>query len=346
MNPNTLKMGINYNQICINDSSIQEINSQNQDYSVCSYPNLKSLNPNDYKIEEEPFVNNYYFSPHNLLEDKEFNREKGIEKTTKSITNEEKGIPIELNETNILFPKKNKDSNEENIETENNKVTKGLNEKTHLGRKRRYDYCNGEHNKYSDDNLRRKAKNLVLDYTMDFLNETIKNVYNGKIGEGISIKKLLPLNRSFKCDATIQHNKDILNKTLGDIFSGNISTRYTYYSPNHNCELIKRLLNEKDESKRLYFQKIFNLTFLDCLKSFSGNVTCEELKNLKKFREIKSKFTDETEYINQLEYYLAKFENIIKSKKSKNEIMQKTKKKDKKVKKGKEEKICKEIIIK
>lgn len=333
MNSNTLKMGINFNQICINDSSIQEINTQNQDYNVCSYPNLKSLNLNDYKIEEELLVNNYYYPPNDLLLDKEFNKEKGIEKTTKSFTNEEKDSPFELKETNISFPKKNKDCNEEIIETQTNKVTKGLNQKTHLGRKRRHDYCNGEHNKYSDDNLRRKAKNLVLDYTMDFLNETIKNVYNGKIGEGISIKKLLPLNRSFKCDATIQHNKDILNKTLADIFSGNISTRYTYYLPNHNCTLIKRLLNEEDESKKLYFQKIFNLTFLDCLKSFSGNDICEELKKLKKFREIKSKFIDETEYINQLEYYLAKFENIIKSKKSKNEIMKNAKKKDKNVKK-------------
>ena len=346
MSQSTLNIKINFNDIFINDSSIQEANGQNQDSNICSYSNYKFINQNDYKIEEELFLNNYYSFQKNFLTENQNNNEKPIEKITKTNINEENTIPFKIREENISFSKINKNSNEEILKVETKKINKDLNVKTNLGRKRRNDYNNGEHNKYSDDNLRRKAKNLVLDYTMEFLNETIKNIYNGKIGEGISIKKILPLNRSFKCDATIQHNKDILNKTLGDIFSGNISTRYTYYSPNHNCELIKRLLNEKDESKRLYFQKIFNLTFLDCLKTFSGNVTCEELKKLKKFREIKSKFTDETEYINQLEYYLAKFENIIKSKKSKNEIMQKTKKKDKKVKKGKEEKICKEIIIK
>ena len=333
MNQNTLNMGINFNQICINDSSVQEIQEtigQNQDYNICSYPNLKSINLNDFKIEEESSLNNYYLSQKDLLIGKILNKEKPIEKKTKVITNEEKVIPIELKETFNIYPKTNNESNEEIIKIENKELKKSLNEKTYLGRKRRKDYCNGEHNKYSDDNLRRKAKNLVLDYTMDFLNETIKKVYNGNIGEGISIKKLLPLNRSFKCDTTIQHNKDILNKTLADIFSGNISTRYTYYSPNHNFELINRLLNEKDEFKRLYFKKIFNLTFLQCIKCFSGNETCEELKELKKFSEIKSKFTDETEYINQLEYYLIKFENIIKSKKSKNEIMQKKKKQRKK----------------
>ena len=341
MNQNTLKMGINFNQICINDSSIQEINGQNQDYDVCSYPNFKSLKSNEYKIEEESFLNDYYYFPKNFLINKDFNKEITIEKETKVIKNKERANPFELKETNISFPKTNKEGNEI-IKTEAKELKKDLNNKTHLGRKRRNDYSSGEHNKYSDDNLRRKAKNLVLDYTMDFLNETIKSAYNGNIGEGISIKKLLPLNRNFKCDATIQHNKDILNKTLADIFSGNISTRYTYYSPNHNSELIKRLLNEKDDFKRLYFKKIFNITFLQCLKSFTGNDTCEELKKLKKFKEVKSKFTDEVEYINQLELYLIKFENIIKSKKGKNEITQKNKEKEKKEK----EKILKEIIIK
>ena len=330
MNQSNLNMGINFNKICINDSSIQETSSQNQDYNVCSYQNFKSLYPNDsndYKIEEESFLNNYYFSPNNLLIEKELNKTKPFEKTTKVITNEERDIPFELKEENISFPKKNKQNNEEIIKTKIKELKNDINKKTHLGRKRANNYCNGEHNKYSEDNLRRKAKNLVLDYTMDFLNETIKNIYNGNIGEGMSIKKLFPLNRSFKCDSTIQHNIDILNKTLADIFSENISTRYSYYSPNHNSELIKRLLNEKDEFKRLHFKKIFDITFLQCIKSFSGNGICEELKQLKKFKEIKSKFTDEIQYINQLELYLIKFENIIKSKKETQKYKKKKRKK-------------------
>ena len=338
MSQSTLNIKINFNDIFINDSSIQEANGQNQDSNICSYSNYKFINQNDYKIEEELFLNNYYSFQKNFLTENQNNNEKPIEKITKTNINEENTIPFKIREENISFSKINKNSNEEILKVETKKINKDLNVKTNLGRKRRNDYNNGEHNKYSDDNLRRKAKNLVLDFTMDFLNETIKNVYNGKIGEGISIKKLLPINRSFKCDTTIQHNKDILNKTLGDIFSGNISTRYTYYSPKHNCELIKRLLNEKDTIKRLYFKKIFNLTFLQCIKSFSGNDGCEELKELKKFSEIKSKFNDEPEYISQLELYLLRFENIIKSKKTRSEIIQKSKKKEKEIKVVKENK--------
>ena len=315
MNQNPLNMRINSNNIYINDSSIPEIIGQDQDYNTCSCPNFKSIYPTDYKIEEELFVNSYYFFQKNISIDNENIKENPNEKITKTIINEENDIPFKIKEENISFQKLNKESNKENINTQIKELKSDINKKNHLGRKRRNDCCNGEHNKYSEDNLRRKAKNLVLDYTMDFLNETIKNIYNGNIGEGMPIKKLFPLNRSFKCDTTIQHNRDILDNTLADIFSENISTRYSYYSPNHNSELIKRLLNEKDEFKRLYFKKIFNLTFLQCLKSFTGNDICDELKQLKKFSEIKSKFTDETEYINRLELYLIKFENIIKTKK-------------------------------
>ena len=148
---------------------------------------------------------------------------------------------------------------------------------------------------------------------MDFLNEKIYKIYKGNIGEGITIKKLLPINRFSKGDTTIQHNKDILNKTLGDIYSINISARYSYYLPNHNSELIKRLLNEKDEKKRIYFKKLFSITFLECLKGFCGYDTCEELKDFKKFSEIKTTFKYEPEYIKELETYLNKFENIINS---------------------------------
>ena len=76
---------------------------------------------------------------------------------------------------------------------------------------------------------------------------------------------------------------------------------------------------------------------MQCIKSFSGNDNCEELKELKKFSEIKSKFNDEPEYITQLELYLLKFENIIKSKKGRSEIIQKNKK-EKEIKLIKEKK--------
>lgn len=221
----------------INDIYINEINNINQDNYIYSSQNLESVNPSDGKEEEEAsFLNISFFSK---IGNKEQNKEKHIEKTTKTITNEEKSIPFKSKEINISIPNNNKEKIIEKIE---NKKLKGLDEQTFLGKKKKNECNIGKHSKFSDDNLRRKAKNLVLDYTLDFLNETIKKVYNNKIGDGISLKQLLSIDNNIKNDISIQHMKDIFNKKLGDIFSVNISKKYVYYSLDHNKNLIKRLL--------------------------------------------------------------------------------------------------------
>ena len=313
---NNSNLRVNFNDIFTNDSFIQEMNSQNPDHNFFSYSNMKSINPNDFRVEEESLINNCYVMPKSILKDMDNNKENQNEKIIKTITDQEKTFTFKKNNTNFIFSIKRLGNKQEILEkTKREKLKNNLENKPHLGRKRKDEDSVGEHNKFSGDNLRRKAKTLILDYALDFLNEKIYKIYKGNIGQGITIKKLLPINRFSKSDITIQHNKDILNKTLGDIFSISISARYLYYSPNHNRELIKRLLNEKDEKKRLYFKKIFNITFLECLKKFCGNDSCEELKDFKIFSEIKTKFKDEPEYIIELETYLKKFEINIKSKK-------------------------------
>ena len=315
MNQNNPNLRVNFNDIYINDSFIQETNSQNLDYNFFSY-NMKSINPNDYKIEEESFLNNYYFIPKNILKDKENIKENQNGKAIKTFTNQGKTFSFKNNMTNFIFSTINAGNKKEMLgKNEIEKLKNNLKNKPHLGRKRKNENSIGEHNKFSGDNLRRKAKALILDYALYFLNEKINQIYKGNIGKGITIKKLLPINRFSKSDSSIDHNKDILNKTLGEIFSISISARYIYYSPNHNIELIKRLLNEKDDKKRLYFEQLFNITFLECLKRFCGNDSNEELKDFKKFSEIRNTFKDEPEYINELESYLKEFENNIKSKK-------------------------------
>ena len=66
--------------------------------------------------------------------------------------------------------------------------------------------------------------------------------------------------------------RNFLTKSLKEIFSAKISSKYTSFLPNHNEIIIKRALNDKDENKREIFNKLFNLTFIDCLKKFLGNI--------------------------------------------------------------------------
>ena len=59
------------------------------------------------------------------------------------------------------------------------------------GRKRIGDkYDNNEHNKFSEDNARRKVKRIVFTHLLKYINKQIKIKYNGKIGKGILKKEL------------------------------------------------------------------------------------------------------------------------------------------------------------
>ena len=131
--------------------------------------------------------------------------------------------------------------------------------KKKVGRKRKLNY--EENKKITNDNMIRKCKQLVINNCIDFLNYQIENIYHGNIGEGIRAKKILDINNEQKSDSKLQSTKLFLSKTLNEIFSVNISSRYTCFLPNHNINLISKLLNEEDEEKKEKFQKIFNLTF-------------------------------------------------------------------------------------
>ena len=231
--------------------------------------------------------------------------------------------------------KKNKNEKDEKIHFKadetylNNQMKKDKNEKKKknlLGRKREGDSWSGLHSKYSDDNIRRKCKHLVLDNDLKILNEKIEEKYNGNIGHGIFVKKLLIINQRQKLDASIQPNKDFLKKTLGDIFSENISTKYTIYNQCHNKQLINELTNEKDEVKKKYFKKLFSITFIDSLKHFRGTEKIEELEGMKGFNDIKSKYEDEPDYLKTLEYYIMNYEKILDNKR-----IRKSKKKEKEI---------------
>ena len=178
-----------------------------------------------------------------------------------------------------------------------------------------------EHNKFSDSNMRRKCKHLVLKNTLDFINYKIRSIYNGNIGNGLLKKELQTINQFQKHNANLNFNKEFLTRSLGQIFSDNLSTRFTNIPLNHNKMIITSLINEKDENKSIYFNKLFNITFRQCLNHFIGKDYIEELDGLKRFEEIKNEqildkySVDSEEYFNLIFWYLNNFEEIINSKK-------------------------------
>lgn len=186
--------------------------------------------------------------------------------------------------------------------------------KKKVGRKRKLDY--EDNHKIANDNMIRKCKHLVINNCIEFLNFQIKKIYHNNIGEGILIKKILDINQVQKSDNKLETTKLFLNKKLSEIFSVDISSKYTSFLPDHNKILISRLLNEEDIEKREKFQKIFNLTFADCIQLFLGNNNKYiEFEGFPVLDEIKDELNEDNEYLEKIKNFLLNFEDIIKHKK-------------------------------
>ena len=186
--------------------------------------------------------------------------------------------------------------------------------KKKVGRKRKLDY--EDNHKIANDNMIRKCKHLVINNCIEFLNFQIKKIYHNNIGEGILIKKILDINQIQKSDNKLESTKLFLNKKLSEIFSVDISLKYSSFLPDHNKILISILLNEEDIEKREKFQKIFNLTFADCMQLFLGNNNKYiEFEGFPVLDEIKDELNEDNEYLEKIKNFLLNFEDIIKHKK-------------------------------
>ena len=174
-----------------------------------------------------------------------------------------------------------------------------------------------KHTKYSYDNLKRECKHLVIENVMKFINNKIYEVYEGNINNGLLKKKLLKLNQAQKINADVEFNKIFLNKTLKDILSQNITKQITLYEPDHNKKVIDKIIIEKQD----IFEKIFNLTFIQCLDHFIENKKIEELNGLTLYSELKEEIINKYEndgesYYENLKLFLKQFQNKINRAKS------------------------------
>ena len=190
-----------------------------------------------------------------------------------------------------------------------------------LNKKRKKDFENTrireKHTKYSYDNLKRTGKHLVIENVMKFINKKISEVYGGYIDNGLLKKKLFKLNQSQKTNADVEFNKKFINKTLKDILSQNITKQITLYEPEHNKKVIDKIITEKKD----IFEKLFNLTFIQCLDHFIENKKIEELNGLTLFSELKEEIINKYEndgesYYENLKIFLKHFQNKINRAKS------------------------------
>ena len=191
-----------------------------------------------------------------------------------------------------------------------------LKESKILLNKKRKNNSNEKHTKFAEDNMERKCINIILNICLEFINKSIKKIYNGNIGKGVNCKQLFSINLQ-PYFYTVDFKKNLLHKTLGEIFSDQISMKYTNYLSNYNIMMIENLLNEKEQDKKKYLEKLFGITFLQCVKKFVGIYNSEELEGFITFNEYKGKLNEDSKYLKVLKDYLINFEENVNKKKSK-----------------------------
>ena len=120
---------------------------------------------------------------------------------------------------------------------------------------------------------------------------------------------LKKINQKQIVDSHAEFNKDFLQRTVKDIFKVNISTRNKKRESDHNKKIIENLLNsEKDVTIKDYFNSLFNISFLDCLKHFRGtdiNIVLEGMITFEKCG--RSFLNDDLDYINTFSYYMINY---------------------------------------
>ena len=205
-------------------------------------------------------------------------------------------IEDEKNEKNecILTQKKRKP-------VDKNKVKK-------CGRKTKESNEPGYHNKYSDDNITRKVKSKTIKKMIIYLN----NITNNKE------HKLLFLSSEQVKNSTVDYNKKLLNKTMKEILSSKQSGKYINYEPQHNKHIIEILLKEEDEDKRILYESLFSLTFLDLIKHLRGDNFISALSGIGSLDDMILDLKEEDEYKQIFKDYFLNFETKINEKKGRN----------------------------
>jgi len=182
-----------------------------------------------------------------------------------------------------------------------------------LGRKRKSDNTDRNHNKYSPDNIMIKIRNTLKKYLVSFINNIIHNIFSKKQRK-IILSKFNLHNRSLSLIKKVDYksianrikrkdNLELLNFTIKKFLSLDISSKYKSIkdkSTQYNKLIIDYLCNEI-ENKDI-FDFIFNkLNISNYLDIFTYR------NNLSDFSEFKSLSENKAEI---LEKSLERIENI------------------------------------
>ena len=196
-----------------------------------------------------------------------------------------KDLEKKMNDDTYYAPKRrNRDKEKKVIETKK------------LGRKRKDDNSNGEHNKDSEDNIIKKIKAKVICSLLEFINELINSSFDEeKIKSYVKIMKnikgdkepqkedlIKDLNYKKTVDGTKREiNLKFFDLKLKDFLSIEISPKFSTYPNLSNKIIINEIIKNEEDNKILMFV-LNDLTFGDYIDIYTHKKELNSFKKLGK----------------------------------------------------------------
>ena len=215
---------------------------------ITAFNNNFSLNFNqDYLNESFDILKVFFLTPSKKSEKISNNNANKYLNENTAITAEKTGVNYQEIKINIDIKTNMNNPNPIIL----NDISKG--EKEYLRKKRSV-----------SDNEIKKGRNILLNSIFRFVNKKIRIIFNNDIGKGISIKQFVKISKKELNHSNVEFDKNYLNTKLKEIFSGDISGKFTNFLINKNEKLLQNLI------KIDYFKELFELTFLQCIEHING----------------------------------------------------------------------------
>ena len=228
----------------------------------------------------------------------------------------EMNIPT-IKEMQMLKKKKKRRTRKEIENDKKNEIIPEQNTKKTRGRKKKdtleNNNENAKHSKNSDDNIIKKINSNYIEKVNSWLNKSFLDSSNMNFQDE-KLKKKLNDNYFLKLNAELITNKikrksiiQIMGQKFKDILSTiPISPKYKKLPKTNNKDLVEKIYKENNQPFVIY---ILDMTFIDGLNYFNGNITDENI-----FNHFKEKFNKDLiqKFINNFEKIEHLFDKIYK----------------------------------
>ena len=196
-------------------------------------------------------------------------------------------LKTELKRKNELFITSKRGRKNKNIEKSVEKINKAI-----ISSKNKV-----EHNKFCNDNVRRRIKALYNKYIITFLNNLMKTKFeHNKL-------HFVKMNIRITKDIGIEYNRNLLNKTIKEIISS-VSKKYQNSENNKNCI---RFIEEQNDNEDIL--NILNMTYRDLFTDYYLKSTKEN--TLENSFEAHKEFILSTDGKLYLEIFIKNAENFV-----------------------------------